>query len=99
MRLTITTRLAAALAFVLTTAGAASAQKVQHGFVRVVVKDSTGTPITNAELTLREGVHDVLAHGTTDDNGRSVLTFDVKDSTDFQVTMRKIGYARADHFF
>ena len=67
--------------------------------VRVTARDSLGAPITSAELTVVRGIRDVVARGRTDDAGQSVLTFEVKDSSDYQVTMRKIGYPRGDRFF
>jgi hypothetical protein len=76
----------------------ASAQ-LPNGYVRVTAKDSTGAPVTAAELTVSRGLHDVIARGTTDDNGHAVLGVQVNDSTDLQVTMRKIGYRRGDFFF
>lgn len=80
-------------------AAVAGAQSSARAFVRVTVKDSGGAPIPAAELTVTHGLHDVLARGTTDDAGRSLLSFDAKDSVDLQVTMRKIGYKRSDRFF
>jgi hypothetical protein len=77
----------------------AGAQTAPHGYVRISARDSTGTPISGAELTIVQGLRDVVARGTTDDRGLSLLAFDAKDSVDLQVTMRKIGYARTDHFF
>jgi hypothetical protein len=94
----ILTRLGAGLAL----AGAAvvaGAQTPAHALVRVTARDSTGGFIPNAELTVTRGVHDVIARGATDDGGHAVLPVDVKETEDLQVTMRKIGYARGDHFF
>jgi hypothetical protein len=67
--------------------------------VRVIARDSSGAPIPAAELTISRGLHDIVASGTTDDAGRATLSVNVKDSTDLQVTLRKIGYKRTDHFF
>jgi hypothetical protein len=75
------------------------AQSRNLAVVRVTARDSSGAPITSAELTVVRGIRDVVARGRTDDAGQGVLTFEVKDSSDFQVTMRKIGYARGDRFF
>jgi hypothetical protein len=79
-------------------AGDAAAQK-PLGTVVVTAKDSTGAPVAGAELTLTRGLKDIVARATTDDNGRGVMSLEVKDSSDAEVTMRKIGYARGDHFF
>jgi hypothetical protein len=83
---------------VVVTAGA-GAQTTPHGYVRVSARDSLGSPITGAEVTVIHGIRDVIARGTTDEAGLSLLAFDAKDSVDLQVTMRKIGFARTDHFF
>jgi hypothetical protein len=69
------------------------------GFVRVTARDSTGAPVPQAELVVTRGLRDVVARGTTDDAGHALLGVQVSDSTDLQVTMRKIGYRRGDFFF
>ena len=78
---------------------AANAQTPQHAYLRISARDSTNVPIPQAEFTVTRGLHDVIARGTTDDNGLGFATFEVRDSLDLQVTMRKIGFARTDHFF
>jgi len=78
---------------------AANAQTPQHAYLRISARDSTNVPIPQAEFTVTRGLHDVIARGTTDDNGLGFATFEVHDSLDLQVTMRKIGFARTDHFF
>ena len=88
----------AASALALATATAGGAQ-TPRSFVRITVRDSTGALVPSAELTVTRGVHEVLAHGATDAGGHAVLPGEVKDSTDLQVTMRKIGYKRSDRFF
>ena len=80
-------------------AAAAGAQTTSRAAVRVVAHDSAGTAIPAAEVTVTSGLRDVVAHGVTDHAGTILLPFDVKDSVDLQVTMRKIGYPRTDHFF
>ncbi|MEP6496218.1 MAG: carboxypeptidase-like regulatory domain-containing protein, partial [bacterium] len=82
-----------------TAAAMAGAQSSSRAIVRITAKDSTGAPVPGAELTVTRGLHNVVAHGTTDDTGQGILSVDLKDSTDLQVTMRKIGYARGDRFF
>lgn len=77
----------------------AGAQARSNAVVRVTARDSSGAPITAAELTVTRGLRDVVAQGRTDDAGEALLSFQVKDSSDFQVTMRKIGYRRGDRFF
>ena len=77
----------------------AGAQSPNRALVRVTVRDSTGAPVAGAELTIKSGIRTVLAQSATDSGGHSVLSVDTKDSTDLQVTMRKIGYPRSDRFF
>ncbi len=78
---------------------AGSAQSAQT-VIRVTARDSSGAPIPEAELAVVRGLHDVLAHGSTDSAGRGALYVDgLRDSTDLQVVMRKIGYQRGDRFF
>jgi hypothetical protein len=69
------------------------------GFIRVTARDSSGAPVPAAELVVSKGLRDVIARGTTDSLGHALLGVQVSDSTDLQVTMRKIGYQRGDHFF
>lgn len=88
-----------ALATVATAAATAGAQSGARAYVRVTARDSSGAPVSAAEITVRTGLKDVVAQTTTDDEGRGFLSLPVKDSTDFQLTMRKIGYRRGDRFF
>ena len=88
------------VALMLAAATTARAQSGARATVRITARDSTtGSPIPAAEVTLSRGLHDVVARGTTNDAGQSTLTVEVKDSSDFQVTVRKIGYPRRDRFF
>jgi hypothetical protein len=80
-------------------AAGAGAQTTPHGYVRISARDSLGSPIAGAEVSVIHGIRNVIARGTTDDAGLSLLAFDAKDSVDLQVTMRKIGFTRTDHFF
>jgi hypothetical protein len=77
----------------------AAAAQLPTGFVRITARDSSGAPVTDAELVVTKGMHTVIARGTTDSLGRALLGVQVNDSTDLNVTMRKIGYRRGDHFF
>jgi hypothetical protein len=90
---------AAALAMFAFAAVAGAQQTTNRAFVRVTAHDSSGAPIAGAEITVRSGLRDVVAQTTTDDQGQSLIGVSAKDSTDFQLTMRKIGYARGDRFF
>jgi hypothetical protein len=88
-----------AAAAVAAMAARGSAQSART-FVQVTARDSSGRPIANAELAVMRGLHEVLAHGTTDSAGGATLSVDaLHDSTDLQVVMRKIGYQRGDRFF
>jgi hypothetical protein len=89
-----------AIATLVVLAAAAHAQTATRAVVRVSARDSSGVAVQNAELTLVRGLRDVVARGTTDDEGQGTLIIpDVKDSTDYQVVMRRIGYARTERFF
>lgn len=92
-------RVAIAVAALSTFAAIAGAQTKSEAFVRLTAHDSSGAPVAGAEVTVRSGLKDVVAQGTTDDVGHLVLSVPAKDSTDFQLSMRKIGYVRGDRFF
>jgi hypothetical protein len=77
----------------------AGAQSTDRAFVRVTAHDSSGAPIPAAEITIRSGLKDVVGQTTTDTEGKGFLSVAVNDSSDFQLTMRKIGYVRGDRFF
>ena len=81
-------------------AAAAGAQSATRAVVHVSARDSSGVPVQKAELTLVHGLRDVVARGTTDNEGQGTLIVpDVKDSSDYQIVMRRIGYPRTDRFF
>jgi hypothetical protein len=92
-------RFAAAALALIAIASVAGAQKQPRAFVRVTARDSSGAPVTDAELTIKRGLRDIVAQGTTDQSGLALLAVEVKDSTDFDVAMRKIGYRRTDRYF
>jgi len=93
-------RASAAFLALFTLAAAAGAQQTSsRAYVRVTAHDSSGAPITGAEITVRSGLRDVIGQTTTDDDGQGLVSLPAKDSTDFQLTMRKIGYVRGDRFF
>ena len=80
--------------------GTVRSQSATRAVVRVSARDSSGVPMQRAELTVVHGLRDIVARGTTDDEGQGTLIVpDVKDSTDYQVVMRRIGYPRTDRFF
>lgn len=77
----------------------AGARAQQPTVLHVTAEDSTGAPIPAAELTVVEGLNDVIAHGTTDEAGHADLAIGLSgDGADVQVVMRKIGYSRGDRF-
>jgi len=82
-----------------TTVASAQTRKLPHAFVQITAKDSTGAVIPSAEIVVTRGLKEVVAQGATNDQGKGLVSFEVKDSSDFQVTMRKIGYLRSDRFF
>jgi len=75
-------------AVALIAASAAGAQSLPRAFVRVTAVDSSGNPVTDAELTISRGLKDIVARATTDASGLALLTVEVKDSTDFDLAMR-----------
>jgi hypothetical protein len=90
----------AAIALLASIATSSGAQTQRPTVLRVVATDSSGAPVSSAELTVVRGVRDVVAHGSTDSLGQATLVVPgVKDTTDLQIVMRKIGYARGDRFF
>jgi hypothetical protein len=93
-------RVAPAVLAMFTFAALAGAQQTTNrAVVRIVAHDSSGAPVTGAEITVRTGLKDVVAQTTTDSEGHAAVNVTAKDSTDFQLTMRKIGYLRGDRFF
>lgn len=89
--------LGAALAMI-ALASAAGAQHYPRGYVSISARDSSGAPVTGAEVTMSRGLKEIVARGTTDESGLALLSVEVKDSSDFDVAMRKIGYRRGDRF-
>src|SRR5260370_41217607 len=65
--------------------------------IRVQVTDSTGTPLRAAEVTILAGVR-VVVRGMTDAAGRQALSMR-RDSGDFQLVVRKLGFQPFDQFF
>jgi len=81
------------------TLSASARAQTRHTVLRITADDSTGAPVPTAELTVVEGLNDVIARGATDESGRAALAIPSPDQpTDVQVVMRKIGYARGDRF-
>jgi hypothetical protein len=80
-------------------AAPAAAQNYPRAVVQVTARDSSGAPVRSAEVTVTRGVREVIARGTTNDSGRVAVSVEVKDSSEYNVTMRKIGYRRGDRVF
>jgi hypothetical protein len=93
----VSSRLGALVASLILTS-AAGAQHYPRGYVSVTARDSSGAPVTGAEVTMSRGLKEIVARGTTDESGLVLLSAEVKDSSDFDIAMRKIGYRRGDHF-
>lgn len=74
-----------------------AAQATLSTAVHVLVRDSTRRAVGGADVTIVRGLNDVLAHATSDDNGRSTLV--VPPAADnYQLIVRHIGYQRVDRF-
>src|SRR3569833_879732 len=86
-------RIKLVLAGIALSAAAASAQTGNRGFVKITTRDTTGAIVPSAEITIRTGLKDVVTTATTDEHGQILVSFPVKDSSDIQVTARKISYA------
>ena len=66
--------------------------------VNVRVIDSAAAPIAGADVAVVRGIDNVVASGSSNVDGRTMLV--VKDgSGDFEIVVRKIGYLRGDQFF
>jgi len=76
----------------------AGAQAATQTVVRTFVVDSAGAAVTHAELTVLRGLAGVVAGATTDRFGRATLRFQ-GEAGDYDLVVRKIGYARSDRFF
>ncbi|HEY9229686.1 MAG TPA: hypothetical protein VIP11_23755 [Gemmatimonadaceae bacterium] len=87
-----------ALAILALPAAAQAQDKAPNGYVQVTARDSSGGPVPQAELIVTRGLKEVVARGTTNDAGVGTLAVPVKDSSELQITMRKIGYLRGDYF-
>src|SRR5262245_8330941 len=99
LAVTWSTRFASFALVGLAAVAGAQTRSSPRAFIRVTAKDSSGNVIPSAEVVVARGVKDVMARGTTNDRGLTLLSDEVKDARDFQVTMRKIGFLRSDRFF
>jgi hypothetical protein len=79
-------------------AGLAGAQQAEDVVVRVRVVDSAKVPVALADLSVRLGLRDVQAQGTTDESGVRLLRV-TRSTEQHELIVRRIGFLRASHFF
>ncbi len=88
-------RLATALLLVATSIAGAQRPTVA---VRITVVDSSGSPVSGADVAIVRGMNETAAHAATDNAGRALLTFD-RGGDPNQLVVRKIGFERGYRFF
>ena len=67
--------------------------------VVIHVRDSARAPVQGAEVAVLQGLS-ARAVGTTDERGRAVLSISaIATDADYGLSVRKIGFVRADRFF
>ncbi len=66
--------------------------------VQIHVADSAGVAIAGADVAIVHGTTDVVAHGSTNADGRVALTIP-RTSNEQQIVVRKVGYERGYRFF
>lgn len=66
--------------------------------LRVRVVDTLGKPVADAQTIVERGLNEVVGQASTDANGLHRFTLP-RSGGDLQLTVRRIGYQRADHFF
>ncbi|MGH9888903.1 MAG: carboxypeptidase regulatory-like domain-containing protein, partial [bacterium] len=79
-------------------AGMLGAQQPAPIVVRVRVVDTSGTPIPDANVTIVQGLQELLASGASDNGGNRQLSIPRRVG-DYQLVVRRIGFQRADRFF
>ena len=69
--------------------------------IEILVRDSAGAPVAGAEASVVQGLNTSRASGVTDSRGRVSLTIAdvVSAHDDYQLVVRKIGFARTERFF
>ncbi len=65
--------------------------------VRVRVLDTADHPVPDVDIEVKRGLRQFLAQGQTDATGTRTLTI-TRVSGEFEVTVRKVGYAPANQF-
>src|SRR4051794_32141956 len=73
-------------------------QQVATVRVTVVARDSAGRVLSGADVSIVQGLHDVLSSATTNERGRVAMIIPA-GKEDYQLVARKIGYTRSDRFF
>jgi carboxypeptidase family protein len=66
--------------------------------VQVRVRDSAGVAVGGAEVAVVRGLNDVRGSATTDGRGTAAVRITAAAGDEYQLVVRKIGYARADRF-
>ena len=66
--------------------------------IRVRVVDTLGAPIDGANVSVLRGLKEVVSSGTTDTNGTRQFVVP-RDTNDYQVSARRIGFRRTDRLF
>ena len=65
--------------------------------VRVTVVDSSRRPVSGASVSIARGLTEILATATTDASGTRMFAF--RDTGDYHVMVRRLGFRPADQFF
>jgi len=66
--------------------------------VHVRVRDSAGVAVRGAEVAVVRGLNDVRGSAMTDPHGDASVRISAAVGDEYQLVVRKIGYARADRF-
>lgn len=66
--------------------------------VQVRVVDTSGAPLPGVDVSILQGLQEVLANGPTDSSGYRRLAVPRRSGA-YQLTTRRIGYQRGDRFF
>ncbi len=78
-------------------AAAQGAPQTRTTVIRVRASDTTNRPIARADLSVLTGMTTILT-ASTDDRGQRIIRI-ARDSRDYNLVVRSIGYERADRFF
>ena len=78
--------------------GGADSGHARAHLVRVRVLDTAGVPVAGASVSIVRGLEEIVAQAATDQSGQRALSI-ATPSGQYDLMVRKIGYARADRFF